>query len=158
VTTFSAPPPIIKVHQRGVRKGRAPFWLGVWSGAVAPLIAKTMLDLGEAKNGLDLKVTCDKRWKVFYSILIQWEVAALWNQFWWGETTQNSDFWHFWHFPLCHGNKKIKIEHAVTKAMVQSTSVPSLISIESFLIDSYQCELAINGNSHFSQYARAVEG
>jgi hypothetical protein len=33
---------------------------------------------------------------------------------------------------LCHGNRKFKIEHGVTKAMVQSRFLPSLISIEAF--------------------------
>jgi hypothetical protein len=39
------------------------------------------------------------------------------------------------------------IEHAVTKAMVQSTFVPSLISIEAFIIISYQFELVTGGFS-----------
>jgi hypothetical protein len=38
--------------------------------------------------------------------------------------------------PRCHGNRKFKTEHVVTKAMVQSTFVPSLISIEAFVIVS----------------------
>jgi hypothetical protein len=38
--------------------------------------------------------------------------------------------------PRCHGNKKFKTEHVVTKAMVQATFVPSLISIEPFFIVS----------------------
>jgi hypothetical protein len=32
--------------------------------------------------------------------------------------------------PRCHGNRQFKPEHVVTKAMVQSTFVPSLISTE----------------------------
>jgi hypothetical protein len=32
--------------------------------------------------------------------------------------------------PPCHGNRKFKLEQVVAKAMVQSTLVPSLISIE----------------------------
>jgi hypothetical protein len=36
--------------------------------------------------------------------------------------------------PSCHGNKKFKTEHVVTKAMVQSIFAPSLISIEEYLI------------------------
>jgi hypothetical protein len=35
-----------------------------------------------------------------------------------------------------HGNRKFKIEHVVTEAMVQSTFVPSFISIEAFFIVS----------------------
>jgi hypothetical protein len=38
--------------------------------------------------------------------------------------------------PRCHGNRKFKTEHVVTKAMVQSTFVPSLISIDAFFIVS----------------------
>jgi hypothetical protein len=38
--------------------------------------------------------------------------------------------------PRCHGNRKFKPEHAVAKAMVQSTFVPSLISIEA-VFDSF---------------------
>jgi hypothetical protein len=34
----------------------------------------------------------------------------------------------------CHGNSKIKTEHVVTKAMVQSTVVPRLICIEAVFI------------------------
>jgi hypothetical protein len=36
--------------------------------------------------------------------------------------------------PRCHGNRKFKPEHVVAKAMVQSTLVPSLISIEAVII------------------------
>jgi hypothetical protein len=34
----------------------------------------------------------------------------------------------------CHGKRKFKTEHVATKAMVQSTFVPSLISIEAVFI------------------------
>jgi hypothetical protein len=44
-------------------------------------------------------------------------------------------FGHFEMSPRCHGKRKVKTEHVVTKAMVQSTFVPSLISIEAFFID-----------------------
>jgi hypothetical protein len=43
-------------------------------------------------------------------------------------------FGNFEMSPRCHGNRKFKPEHVVTKAMVQSTFVPSLISIEAVLI------------------------
>jgi hypothetical protein len=43
--------------------------------------------------------------------------------------------------PHCHGNRKFKPEHVVAKAMVQSTIVPSLISIEAVFIVLYQFEL-----------------
>jgi hypothetical protein len=36
--------------------------------------------------------------------------------------------------PCCHGNRKIKTEHVVTKIMVQSTLVLSLIKIEEVFI------------------------
>jgi hypothetical protein len=36
--------------------------------------------------------------------------------------------------PRCHGDRKFKPEHVVAKAMVQSTLVPSLISIEAVFI------------------------
>jgi hypothetical protein len=39
-------------------------------------------------------------------------------------------FGNFEMSPCFHGNRKFKPEHVVTKAMVQSTFVPSLISIE----------------------------
>jgi hypothetical protein len=38
--------------------------------------------------------------------------------------------------PRCHGNRKFKPEHVVAKAKVQSTFVPSLISIEAVFIVS----------------------
>jgi hypothetical protein len=44
-------------------------------------------------------------------------------------------FGNFEMSPHCHGNRKFKPEHVVTKAMVQSTFVPSLIIIEAdFLV------------------------
>jgi hypothetical protein len=43
-------------------------------------------------------------------------------------------FGNFEMSPRCHGNKKFKPGHVVTKAMVQSTFVPSLISIEAVFI------------------------
>jgi hypothetical protein len=43
--------------------------------------------------------------------------------------------------PRCDGSRKFKTEHVVTKVMVQSTFVPSLISIEPFLIVLKQFEL-----------------
>jgi hypothetical protein len=36
--------------------------------------------------------------------------------------------------PRCHGNMKFKPEHVDTKAMIQLTFVPSLISIEAVFI------------------------
>jgi hypothetical protein len=36
--------------------------------------------------------------------------------------------------PCCHGNRKFKPEHVVARAMVQSTFVPSLISVEAVFI------------------------
>jgi hypothetical protein len=39
------------------------------------------------------------------------------------------------------------MEHAVTEAMVQSTFVPSFISIEAFFIVSWQFELVTGGFS-----------
>jgi hypothetical protein len=45
-------------------------------------------------------------------------------------------FGNFEMSPRYHGNRKFKTEHGVTKAMVQSTFVPSLISIEAFFIVS----------------------
>jgi hypothetical protein len=43
-------------------------------------------------------------------------------------------FGNFEMFPRCHGNRKFKPGHVVTKAMVQATFVPSLISIEAVFI------------------------
>jgi hypothetical protein len=45
-------------------------------------------------------------------------------------------FGNFEMSPRCHGNRKFKTEYVVTKAMVQSTFVPSLIRIEAFFIVS----------------------
>jgi hypothetical protein len=45
-------------------------------------------------------------------------------------------FGNFEMSPLCNGYRKFKTEHVVTKAMVQSTFVPSLIGIEAFFIVS----------------------
>jgi hypothetical protein len=45
--------------------------------------------------------------------------------------------------------------------MVQSTFVPSLISIEAFFIVSFQFELVrrlFSANGHFSQYANGGKG
>jgi hypothetical protein len=49
---------------------------------------------------------------------------------------KNVIFGNFEMSPRCHGNRKFKTEHVVTKAMIQSTFVPSLISIEAFFIVS----------------------
>jgi hypothetical protein len=43
-------------------------------------------------------------------------------------------FGNFEMSPRCHGNRKFKPEKVVTKAMIQSTFVPSLISIEAVFI------------------------
>jgi hypothetical protein len=43
-------------------------------------------------------------------------------------------FGNFEMSPRCHGNRKFKPEHVVSKAMVQSTFVPRLISIEAVFI------------------------
>jgi hypothetical protein len=43
-------------------------------------------------------------------------------------------FGNFEMFPRCHGNRKFKPNHGVTKAMVQLTFVPSLISIKAVFI------------------------
>jgi hypothetical protein len=43
-------------------------------------------------------------------------------------------FGNFEMSPRCHGNRKFKPEHVVAKAMVQSTFVPMLISIEAVFI------------------------
>jgi hypothetical protein len=43
-------------------------------------------------------------------------------------------FGNFEMSPRCHGNRKFKPGHVVSKAIVQSTFVPSLISIEAVCI------------------------
>jgi hypothetical protein len=50
-------------------------------------------------------------------------------------------FGNFEMSPSYHGNRKFKTEHVVTKAMVQSTFVPSLISMEAVFIFLKQLEL-----------------
>jgi hypothetical protein len=45
-------------------------------------------------------------------------------------------FGNFEMFTFCHGNRKFMTDHVVTKEMIQSTFVPSLISIEAFFIVS----------------------
>jgi hypothetical protein len=43
-------------------------------------------------------------------------------------------FGNFEMSPRCHGNRKFKPEHVVARAMVQSSFVPSLISVEAVFI------------------------
>jgi hypothetical protein len=43
-------------------------------------------------------------------------------------------FGNFEMSPRCHGNRKFKPEHVVARAMVQSTFVPSLISVQAVFI------------------------
>jgi hypothetical protein len=43
-------------------------------------------------------------------------------------------FGNFEMSPRCHGNRKFKTEPVISKAMVQSTFVPSLMSIEDVFI------------------------
>jgi hypothetical protein len=50
-------------------------------------------------------------------------------------------FGNFEMSPPCYGNRKFKPEPVVTKAMVRSTFVPSLISIEAVFIVLKQFEL-----------------
>jgi hypothetical protein len=50
-------------------------------------------------------------------------------------------FGNFEMSPRCHGNRKFKPEHVVSRAMVQLTFVPSLISVEAVFIVLYQFEL-----------------
>jgi hypothetical protein len=50
-------------------------------------------------------------------------------------------FGNFEMSPRCHGNIKIKPEHVVARAMVQSTFVPNLISVEAVCIVLQQFEL-----------------
>jgi hypothetical protein len=40
------------------------------------------------------------------------------------------NFGNFEMSPRCRGNRKFKPEHVVSRAMIQSTFVPSLISVE----------------------------
>jgi hypothetical protein len=50
-------------------------------------------------------------------------------------------FGNFEMSPRYHGNRKFKPEHVIAKVMVQSTFVPSLISIEAVFIVLNQFEL-----------------
>jgi hypothetical protein len=43
-------------------------------------------------------------------------------------------FGNFEMSPRCHGNRKFEPDHVVARAMVQSTFVPSLISVEAVFI------------------------
>jgi hypothetical protein len=43
-------------------------------------------------------------------------------------------FGNFEMSPRCHGNRKFKPEHVIARAMVQSTFVPSLISVEAVFL------------------------
>jgi hypothetical protein len=61
-----------------------PFCLGVWRGCSPPHRQENLgLVRGSKWPQTDHKVTCYQRWKAFDSISIHWEVAAVWNQFWW---------------------------------------------------------------------------
>jgi hypothetical protein len=76
-----------------------PVW-GVWRGRSPPNRQENFgLVRGLKWSHVDHKVTCNRRWKAFDSISIHWEVAALWNKFWWKKSRQNSDFWQFWDVP-----------------------------------------------------------
>jgi hypothetical protein len=50
-------------------------------------------------------------------------------------------FGNFEMAPCCHGNRKVKTEHAVTKALFKSTFVQSLIIIEAVFIVLWQLQL-----------------
>jgi hypothetical protein len=56
---------------------------------------------------------------------------------------QNSYFWQFWDVPCCHGNRKFKIKHAVTEAIVQSAFVPIFTCIEAFFIAVWTCNFSM---------------
>jgi hypothetical protein len=58
------------------------------------------------------------------SISTHWEVAALWNQFWWEKSTQNSDFLAILRCSLVAmvtGN--LNMGHVVTKAINGSVNI-----------------------------------
>jgi hypothetical protein len=145
--------PLSNRYIQGVPEGDMPLPAWGFKGESAdPLITKKGLDLWEVKN----KVTCNQRWKVFHSISIRWEVAALWNQFWWKIQRKIVIFGNFEMSPRCHGNRKVQSEYAVTKAMVQSTCLLSL-NIYSF-IAIWTCNRRLfNENSHFSPNAHEVK-
>jgi hypothetical protein len=76
-------------------EGKCPLlFRGVWRGRQTPSSPREFWTCDR------LTMASGHTMKSLYSISIHWEVAALWNQFWWKE---NSDFWQFWDIPRCHG-------------------------------------------------------
>jgi hypothetical protein len=126
------------MHHRVARRGMCLFlfWGFEGGGALVPLIAKKILDMWQAKNGLRSilrwRVTnAEKPFTLSHCIekLQHFEIRI-----WWEKTMQNNDFSEYWDVPRCHGNRKLKSEQVVTDVMNQSTYVPSFISIEAFFI------------------------
>jgi hypothetical protein len=74
----------------------------------APLIANKILDLRESN---EIEVNFDGKNQRKIMIFGNFEMSS-----------------------RCHGNRKFKTEHVVTNAMVQLTSLPSLICIEEVFI------------------------
>jgi hypothetical protein len=70
--SFGATRPIQKIHQ------------GVWDWRQPPSSPRKYWTCQRLKwPQVDYKITCNQHWKACDSISIHWEVAALWNQFWW---------------------------------------------------------------------------
>jgi hypothetical protein len=112
--------------------------LGGLKGAAVLLIAKKILDLLEAKidsrSIIRLSVTkAEKPLTLSRSIKKLQHFEIKFDGKYQGKIVI---FGNFPMSPSCHGNRKFKTEHVVTKAMVQSTFIPSLISIEAFFIVS----------------------
>jgi hypothetical protein len=163
--------PLKMIHQGVSRRGKCPllFW-GFKGGSSPPHLQENFGHVtGEKWPQVDPRVTINRRWKTFYSILIHWEVAALWIQFWLKKKKQQKKktrkiviFRNFETSPRCLGNRKFTIVHAVTEAMVQSTCVPSFHQYWSILhsfIAVWTCNRRLfNENGHFSQYAHGVKG
>jgi hypothetical protein len=143
--------PIQKVHQGVARRGMCPLLFRGFERRRHQFWRCDRLKWPQVNS----KVTCNQYWKAFNSISIHWEVAVLWNQFWW-EKMQNSDFWQFWDvLPL----QEIKDWACCYRGYVPNF-VPRFISIEAFSIVSWQFELVrlFNENVHFSQYANEGKG
>jgi hypothetical protein len=109
------------------------FWLG---GRAQKVVAKKILDMWQAKNGLRSilrwRVTdAEKTFTLSHCIK---KLQHFENSFDGKRQCKIVIFRNFETSPRCHSNRKFKIEHVLTEVMVQSTYVPSFISIEAFFI------------------------
>jgi hypothetical protein len=139
VITFS-PPPLSKRYSKGCQNGDVP--PSVWSHRQEFFWHVT----GREWPQVDCKVTCNQRWKAFYSILIHWEVAAVWYQFWW-EKKQH----------------KMVVFRNFEMSPVAMVTLRLNMLLQRLWSSQHLCQIwtwnrrLFNENDHFSQYAHEVK-